>query len=59
MPATLKEAVDRARSSEFLQRVLPEGILRKFVFVKETEWQRYCKTTSRERFERTLYFEKI
>ncbi|MCI8496695.1 MAG: glutamine synthetase [Clostridiales bacterium] len=59
LPSTLKEAADKAKSSEFLQRVLPESILRKFIFVKEMEWQRYCKTTSKERFERQQYFERI
>ena len=59
LPATLGESMDQACESQFLRDVLPQGILQKFLAVKKLEWQNYCKTTSVERFERALYFEKI
>ena len=41
LPRDLREAIDVARSSEFVQKVLPESVRTQFFNRQEALWQRY------------------
>ena len=56
VPATLQQAVQLARSSEFLARCLPEKLLTKYLEGKEEEW-RYCQAAQDQALaEQELYY---
>ena len=56
VPATLQQAVQLARSSEFLARCLPEKLLAKYLEGKEEEW-RYCQSAQDQALaEQELYY---
>lgn len=56
LPGDLGEAIELARNSEFVRRILPARKIDKFFEAKEQEWQAYQQADDQEAFERATYF---
>lgn len=56
LPTTLKEAVECAKTSEFLKKYIPASILNTLIENSEKEWQQYCDSDDKQTFEEHKYF---
>jgi glutamine synthetase len=56
IPENLGMAIELAKTSSFIQRVLPEKTINKFLCSKLSEWKRYQQEENKEQFEREMYF---
>jgi len=56
IPENLGEAIELARGSEFIRRVLPAETIDKFLSSKEKEWKAYTQRSSKLQFEKEMYF---
>ncbi len=59
LPQSLGEAVDAARKSEFLHRILPEKLLESYLGLKEKEWEAVQNSDDPVQYESQHYFEMI
>lgn len=59
LPQSLNEAVDAAKSSEFLKQHLPENLLEHVLFVKTKEAEDFDLAEDKEMFETLNYFFKL
>jgi glutamine synthetase len=57
IPENLGVAIEIARKSSFIKRVLPQKTIEKFLNSKLTEWNRYALEEYKEQFE--MYFLKV
>lgn len=56
IPENLGEALELARNSTFVQRILPPKTLEKFLSSKEEEWNRYLHAGNKYQFDQEMYF---
>ncbi|NLO97629.1 MAG: glutamine synthetase [Peptococcaceae bacterium] len=56
IPENLGRAIELARSSSFIQTVLPQKTIDKFLNIKQAEWDRYKQAKDKDQFEREVYF---
>lgn len=56
LPQTLSEAVEFAKNSEFLKKVLPKNILDTYIEQKQAEFAGYVAAKDKDRYETDLYF---
>lgn len=59
LPETLGQALDIASGSEFLRRVLPEGLLARYLAVKRAEYAAYEASGNRTQYEADHYFDRV
>ncbi len=59
IPENLGVAIELAKKSTFVQRVLPLKIIDKFLNSKLSEWNNYTQAENKEQFEKELYFLKV
>lgn len=59
LPATLDEAVEYARNSDFLADHLPENLIEHVIKVKSEEAEEYNRCEDKEMFETVKYFYKL
>ena len=56
LPQNLKEAIECARTSEFVKKCLPKKLLDCFIEQKQEEWSEYREASDAEAFEKKKYF---
>lgn len=56
IPENLGAAIELARKSTFVQRVLPSKTIDKFLSSKWAEWNRYTEAEDKKQFEKEMYF---
>ncbi len=59
LPETFGEALERAKGSALLKKVLPDPVLSAYFSNKEEEWERFMQADHRPTWEDKRYFEKI
>lgn len=59
IPENLGVAIELAKNSSFIQRVLPQKTINKFLSSKLSEWKRYQQEENKEQFEWEMYFLKV
>ncbi len=59
LPATLGEALELAKNSEFVKACLPASMLKNYISVKEKRWQAYCTAQDKQAYTLSRYFPKI
>lgn len=59
LPTNLEEAINLAKNSDFVKRVLPSDLLNTFIEVKEEEYNAYRTSSDKREFKRKRYFEKL
>ncbi len=59
IPENLGMAIELAGNSSFIQQVLPEKTIAKFLSIKLAEWKRYQQEEDKKQFEREMYFLKV
>lgn len=56
LPSSLGEAVQIARKSEFIKKVLPENVINTYLDEKEKEYLEYFSAKDKKNFEHRMYF---
>lgn len=59
LPQSLKEAVHKAKESEFIKNNLPSTVRERYIIAKEEEYTKYEEAKDKEQIEEDLYFETI
>lgn len=59
LPETLEKALDAAKTSDFVRRVLGEEVTRKYISLKQQEQSRYFAAADKEKYRREVYFEML
>ena len=59
LPASLGEALELAKSSEFLKRALPGRTLSSFLALKQKQWEEYERASDKDALERAVYFVNV
>ncbi|MDO5011238.1 MAG: type I glutamate--ammonia ligase, partial [Intestinibacter bartlettii] len=59
LPYNLKEAIELAKNSEFINTVLPQKTIDNYINDKIEDWNIYSSITDKFKAEKELYFEKL
>lgn len=59
LPRSLKEALDAAAKSTFLQQVMPEKILSFYLRAKKEQWKQFKEAEDKQELEHRLYFIQV
>ena len=59
LPRSLKEALDAAAKSTFLQQVMPEKIRSFYLKAKKEQWKQFKEAEDKQELEHRLYFIQV